>query len=59
MQVPLFLDGYIATVEDINYNCGEFVIISVWTEFGLWIIKIYHGGKVKCNIDIIHNLPQY
>ena len=60
MPVPLFFwAGYIAVGEEIIYNYGAFVIISGWAEFGFWIIDIYHGGRVKCNCDIIHNLPHY
>ena len=53
-----FAAGENATGEDIIYNYRDFAISSVWEEFGLYIIKIYHGGRVQCNSDIIHNLPQ-
>ena len=54
-----FAAGDIAAGEDIIYNYGGFAISSSWASFGLYIINIYYGGKVQCNCDIIHNLPQY
>ena len=53
-----FVAGDIAMGEDVIYNYGDFAISSVWEDFGLYIIKIYHGGRVQCNYDIIHNMPQ-
>ena len=38
-----FADRDIEAGEEIIYNYGEFVISSVWAEFVLYTIKIYHG----------------
>ena len=58
-RLHFFVVGYIAEGEEIIYYYGAFRIRSVWADFGLYVIKIYHGGKVQCNRDVIHNLPQY
>ena len=57
-RFPFFVAGDIATGEDIIYKYRDFAISSVWEELGLYIIKIYHGGRVQCNYDIINHLPQ-
>ena len=48
----------ISAGEEIIYNCGDLTMSSVWAKFGLYITKIYHGGKVQCTCDIINNIPQ-
>ena len=58
-RFQFFLSEEIAAGEEIIFNYGAFVISSGCAESGLLIIKIYHGEKVKCNSDIINNLPYY